>query len=207
MAYELEVTTPTSEKTQLGQAPPVGSVAGYGEDPVGSVYSFTAIGHDITDRHIARLHPKIREAVSAFIRECALDNAIQKTIYINESVRSASAHDALKKAGKITTEYKESHHSTGTGFKIILPAVSPDFEYMTTSLTDPTISAGNQTIWGLIGAKAIANSLYWSGTDGWNYAHFEFRDCSTQPGALKYHVRSNEYTDADGLFELYCSPT
>ena len=44
---------------------------------------------------------------------------------------------------------------------------------MTTSLADPTISAGNLTIWGLIGAKAIANSLYWSGTDGWNYAHFE----------------------------------
>jgi len=40
----------------------------------------------------------------------------------------------------------------------------------------------------------------------WNYAHFEFRDCSTQPGASKYHVRSNEYTDADGWFELYCPP-
>ena len=206
MAYELEVTTPTSEKTQLGQVPPVGSVAGYGEDPVGSVYSFTATGHDITDRHIARLHPKIREAVSAFIRGCLSDNAIQKTIYINESVRSASVHDALKKAGKTTTEYKESHHSTGTGFKIILPATSPDFEYMTTSLADPTISTGNQTIWELIGAKAIANNLYWGGSDGWNYVQFEFRDCSTQSGALKYHTRSEKYIDADGWFKLYCPP-
>jgi len=77
---------------------------------------------------------------------------------------------------------------------------------MTTSLTDPTISTGNQTIWGLIGAKAITNSLYWGGTDGWNYTHFEFRDCSTHPGALKYHIRNNEYIDADGWFKLYCPP-
>ena len=55
-------------------------------------------------------------------------------------------------------------------------------------------------------SQAIANNLYWGGTDGWNYAHFEFRDCSTQPGALKYHVRSKEYIDADGWFKLYCPP-
>jgi hypothetical protein len=207
MAYELEVTIPTSEKTQFGLASPVGSVAGYGEEPVGGVYSFTSTGHDITDRHIARLHPKIRKSVSSFIRECLSDNAIQKIVYINESVRSASEHDALKKVGKTITEYKESHHSTGTGFKIILPAASPDFEYLTTSLSDPTISAGNLTVWELIGAKAIANNLYWGGTDGWSYPHFEFRDCSIQPGALKYHTRSKKYTDADGWFELYCLPT
>ena len=40
MAYELEVTTPTSEKTQLGLAPPVGSVAGYGEEPIGGVPAY-----------------------------------------------------------------------------------------------------------------------------------------------------------------------
>ena len=101
MAYELEVTTPTSEKTQLGLSPPAGSVAGHGEEPIGGVYSFTATGHDITDRHIARLHPKIRESVSTFIRGCLSDTAIQKAVYVNESVRSASAHDALKKAGPL----------------------------------------------------------------------------------------------------------
>ena len=205
-------------KTQFGENPPTGSGAGAGEAPnKDGNFTFPKTDDVGTNIEIARLHPKLRKAAATFVKN-AKDHSNAYVIKIVTGVRSLSKHKELRKKDTLKHDYKDSHHLTGTAFRIEVVSIDSTSKTKYLHETDGSITDANNTHWKEIGKLAEAQGFHWGGNGGddlfqqytnskygtgWNKNYFEFRDCGRRKGAKKYWSREK---DADGWFELGCPP-
>tara|TARA_B000000565_G_scaffold223489_1_gene178787 strand:- start:999 stop:1619 length:621 start_codon:yes stop_codon:yes gene_type:complete len=197
---------------------PLGSNAGLGEEPdKNGNFSFTKTDDENTNLEIARLHPSLRNAAANFIKN-AKDHTNVYVIKIVTGVRTLKTHNSLKKNNTLSHDYKDSHHLTGTAFRIEIVSIDGTNKTKYLQETNGSVTSTNEAHWKEIGKLAEAQGFHWGGNGGdslfqkyndvnygtgWNKNYFEFRDCGQRKGAKKYWSREK---DADGWFELGCPP-
>ena len=105
-------------KTQFGEKPPIGSNAGTGEAPnKNGDFTFPKTDDVGTNIEIARLHPKLRKAAATFVKNAKAHSNVY-VIKIVTGVRPITKHKELRKKDTLKHDYKDSHHLTGTAFRI-----------------------------------------------------------------------------------------
>ena len=205
-------------KTQFGEKPPVGSYAGVGERPdKNGNWSFPSTDYIGTNIEIARLHPKLRTLVANFVINAKAHSSVY-VIKIVTGVRLLSKHKELRKKDTLKHNYKDSHHLTGTSFRIEVISINGVSKTKYLHEADGSITTTNEAHWKEIGQLAETQGFHWGGNSegtlfqqythvdygkGWNKNYFEFRDCGRRRGAKKYWSRAK---DADQWFELGCIP-
>ena len=111
-------------KTQFGEKPPVGSGAGFGERPdKDGNWTFPSTDDIGTNIEIARLHPKLRKLAANFVINAKAHGSIY-IIKIVTGVRPLSKHKDLRKKDTLKHNYKDSHHLTGTAFRIEVVSIN-----------------------------------------------------------------------------------
>ena len=143
-------------------------------------------------------------------------NAIEGTFYDCELHRVSTGSGVCSETLK--HDYKDSHHLTGTAFRIEVVSINSVNKTKYLHEADGSVTSANKTHWIEIGKLGEAQGFHWGGnggddlfqkyTDanygtGWNKNYFEFRDCGRRRGAKKYWSREK---DADQWFELGCVP-
>ena len=205
-------------KTQFGEKPPVGSYAGFGERPdKDGNWSFPSTDDMTSNIEIAKLHPKLRKSVSNIITRAKAHSNVY-VIEVVAGVRPLSKHKLLRKKNVLKHNYKDSHHLTGTSFRITFVSIGGTAVTKYLHGTTGFIATANEAHWTEIGKIAEDEGFHWGGNKrdnlfqqythadygkGWNKNYFEFRDCGRQRGAKKYWTRTK---DADQWFELGCPP-
>ena len=205
-------------KTQFGEKPPLGSGAGFGERPdKDGNWTFPSTNDIGTNIEIARLHPKLRKLAANFVINAKAHGSIY-IIKIVTGVRPLSKHKDLRKKDTLKHDYKDSHHLTGTAFRIEVVSINSVNKTKYLHEADGSVTSANKTHWIEIGKLGEAQGFHWGGnggddlfqkyTDanygtGWNKNYFEFRDCGRRRVAKKYWSREK---DADQWFELGCVP-
>ena len=205
-------------KTQFGEKPPLGSGAVFGERPdKDGNWTFPSTNDIGTNIEIARLHPKLRKLAANFVINAKAHGSIY-IIKIVTGVRPLSKHKDLRKKDTLKHDYKDSHHLTGTAFRIEVVSINSVNKTKYLHEADGSVTSANKTHWIEIGKLGEAQGFHWGdngGDDlfqkytdanygtGWNKNYFEFRDCGRRRGAKKYWSREK---DADQWFELGCVP-
>tara|TARA_A100001037_G_C14735871_1_gene450931 strand:- start:144 stop:557 length:414 start_codon:yes stop_codon:yes gene_type:complete len=132
-------------KTQFGENPPTGSGAGAGEAPnKDGNFTFPKTDDVGTNIEIARLHPKLRKAAATFVKN-AKDHSNAYVIKIVTGVRSLSKHKELRKKDTLKHDYKDSHHLTGTAFRIEVVSIDGTSKTKYLHETDGSITDTNNT--------------------------------------------------------------
>ena len=205
-------------KTHFGEQPPFGRGAGFGDRPdKDGNWTFPSTNDIGTNIEIARLHPKLRKLAANFVINAKAHGSIY-IIKIVTGVRPLSKHKDLRKKDTLKHDYKDSHHLTGTAFRIEVVSINSVNKTKYLHEADGSVTSANKTHWIEIGKLGEAQGFHWGGnggddlfqkyTDanygtGWNKNYFEFRDCGRRRGAKKYWSREK---DADQWFELGCVP-
>ena len=185
-------------KTQFGEKPPLGSGAGFGERPdKDGNWTFPSTNDIGTNIEIARLHPKLRKLAANFVINAKAHGSIY-IIKIVTGVRPLSKHKDLRKKDTLKHDFKDSHHLTGTAFRIEVVSINSVNKTKYLHEADGSVTSANKTHWIEIGKLGEAQGFHWGGnggddlfqkyTDanygtGWNKNYFEFRDCGRRRGA------------------------
>jgi len=207
-----------------GIAPPTNSAVGGGAstNSLGQ-YHFATSGTERADAIIARLHPDLRRSASKIMRWSRTNNLM---VEIYETVIDEEEHNKRLKDQLLNVSYNNSHQSTGTCFKLKFDdsnpfrqvSMHPDYETWVEVGNQTAISTQEndyETFWKTIGYYAETEGWYWGGNEdevrlkntdveygSLSMVHyFEYRDCSTKPGAYKYHTRAKNDL---GWFDLSC---
>ena len=210
-----------------GVAPPTNSAVGGGAatNSLGQ-YPFASSGVDSADALIARLHPDLRRSASKIMR-WARTNTYMVEVY--ETVINEDDHNVRLKDQLLNVSYNNSHQSTGTCFKLKFSSdnpflqvnMHPDYESWVAQDNQSAITSQEsiyETYWKAIGYYAETEGWYWGGNEDKNRLkntdveygslsmvhYFEYRDCSTKPGAYKYHTRTKNDL---GWFDLSGAPS
>ena len=210
-----------------GVAPPTNSAVGGGAstNSLGQ-YHFASSGTENADALIARLHPDLRRSASKIMRWSRTNSYV---VEIYETIINEEAHNTRLKDQLLNVGYSSSHQSTGTCFKLkfsgdnpfLQVTMHPDYETWVAQNNQSAIIAQEntyETYWKTIGYYAETEGWYWGGNEDKNRLkntdveygslsmvhYFEYRDCSTKPGAYKYHTRTKNDL---GWFDLSCAPS